>query len=85
MCGHEAGSAQHNSLFWLLDPAPLARGLLPPKSLAWNVARPAAAASTSFFSLSAAFVAIVLDRAARSAGPAALRVRGWTSRVVLSR
>ena len=85
MCGHEAGSAQHNSLFWLLDPAPLARGLLPPKSLAWNVAWAAATASSCFFFLSTALSAITLDRAACSAGPAAFRLRGWTSRVVLSR
>ena len=66
-------------IFWLLDPAPLARGLLPPRRLACIRSRAAAAASTSFFFLPAAFPAFILDLAASSAGVAAFRVRGWTS------
>ena len=74
-----AVSAQHNSLSWLLDPAPLARGLLPPRRLAWNVARLAAVVAAAFFCSSAAFLAIDFDLAITSADEAAFRVRGWAS------
>jgi hypothetical protein len=47
------------------------------------VQRAAAAASTAFFFSPAAFLATTLDLAACSAGAAALRIRGWASRVVL--
>ena len=48
------------------------------------VQRAAAAASTAFFFSPAAFLATTLDLAAScSAGAAALRIRGWASRVVL--
>ena len=82
MCGHEVGSAQHNSLSWLLDPAPLARDLLLRKRLARDVARATTAAYTACFFLSAASLAIMVDRAVYSACVAALLVRGWTSRLV---
>ena len=82
MCGHEVGSAQHNSLSWLLDPAPLARDLLLRKRLARHVARATTAAYTACFFLPAASLAITVDQAVCSAGAAALQVLGWTSQVL---
>ena len=64
---------------WLLDPAPLARGLPPPSRLACMFARAAATAFSCFFNFSAAFPAFELDREACSVGPAAFRLRDWTS------
>ena len=64
---------------WLLDPAPLARGLLLQKSSAWNVARATAADSAAYFFLSAAVVACICTPEAFSAAGAGFQVHGWAS------
>ena len=64
---------------WLLDPAPLARGLLLQKSSAWNVARATAADSAAYFFLSAAVVACICTREAFSAAESGFLAHGWAS------